>query len=74
MLKIEGVEQRSNQLLQDLQNNISLSVNYMLDSILAGITISVDGLKGKISQVHKMRVANRSIKGQLRAMNVSERP
>lgn len=73
ILKIEGVEQRSNELLQSLQNEISLSANYMLDSIMAGVTISVDSIKSKIPQVQKMRQANRSIKTQLRVLDELDR-
>lgn len=72
IMKIDGVETRATQLLQSLQNEISSCVNYMLDSIMAGITVAVDNVKNKVPQVQKIRMANRSIKTQLRALDELE--
>lgn len=68
-VELDGIEQRANQILSSVQRDITTCVNYMLDSIMAGITTGVDSARAKLPEVNKMRQANRSVKSQLRALD-----
>lgn len=46
-----------------------MAANFMLDAIMSGTTAAVDIVKSKIPKVQKLRVVNRSVTSQLRALD-----
>jgi len=73
LAELDGIEQRVTQVLQNVQKEMGMCANFMLDSIMSGVTSGVDGVKSKVPNVHKLRQANRLVKTQFRALHDSDR-
>lgn len=69
MNDLEGVEQRTMQLLSSVQKDVGAVTSFMLDCIGAGLSVNVEAARAVVPDIHHARVANRSATMQLRVLD-----